>query len=170
MLDSAEQAGLGVLGAVKLEERFANQRISECAHLEGNDEGTSQAIEPLKSSKGGIIFTSLGNFDTLCGHGNDPRGFADALEASDRWLPDLHAVMRPSDVVPPTADRGRHPTMPGTDHSREYMPLLVWGAAVECGVDLGTRGTFADSGAAVSILLGLALPQIGFGFAHQILI
>jgi phosphopentomutase len=137
--------------------------------VEDNDEGISRTIELTKHSKGGIILANLGDFDTLYGHRNNPQGFADALQAFDHRLPEIQAVMRPGDVAFITADHGCDPTTASTDHSREHVPLLVWGAAVKHSVNLGTRSTFADLGATVASLLGLAPPQVGESFAQVIL-
>jgi phosphopentomutase len=169
VLDAAQAAGIDVLGVGKIDYLYANQGVTECTHVQNNDEGISRTIELTKGGKQGIILTNLGDFDTLFGHRNNPEGFADALQAFDRRLPEIQAAMRPGDVAFITADHGCDPTTASTDHSREYVPLLVWGAAVKPGVDLGVRGTFADLGATVAELLGLPQPQAGESFAQAIL-
>jgi phosphopentomutase len=169
VLDIVQEAGLGVWGVGKLDYLFANQGISECIHVEDNDEGISQTLNLIKRPNWGIIFTNLGDFDTLFGHRNNPQGFAAALEAFDRRVPEIEAAMLPGDVAFITADHGCDPTTPSTDHSREYVPVLTWGKAVKQGVDLGTRGTFADLGATIATLLGLSQPLTGDSFAKEIL-
>jgi phosphopentomutase len=168
VLDSAQQAGLPVIGVGKIDYLFANQGIDNCIHVKDNNEGTSQTIALLGSLERGIIFTNLGDFDTLYGHRNNPRGFADALEAFDRRLPEIQAATRPDDILFVTADHGCDPTMISTDHSREYVPLLVWGAAVKNGVNLGVRPTFADVGATVASLFGLDQPEVGQSLVREI--
>jgi phosphopentomutase len=169
VLDSAQAAGFDVWGVGKVDYLFANRGISECIHVKDNDEGISRTIELTRRSKGGIILTNLGDFDTVFGHRNNPEGFASALQAFDARLPEIQAAMRSADVALITADHGCDPTTASTDHSREYAPLLVWGAAVRPGVNLGTRRTLADLGATVASLLGLAQPQAGESFAQAIL-
>jgi phosphopentomutase len=168
VLELAQEAGLDVLGVGKVDYLFANQGVTDCIHVKDNDEGMSQTLAVMASLDRGVIVTNLGDFDTLYGHRNDPRGFADALEAFDRWLPEIQDAARTEDVVFITADHGCDPTTSSTDHSREYVPLLVWGSTVKRGVDLGTRKTFADLGATMAQLLGLAPPQTGESFVSEI--
>jgi phosphopentomutase len=168
VLDFAQEAGLDVLGVGKVDYLFANQGITDCVHVKDNDEGISQTIETIKSLDRGIVLTNLGDFDTVFGHRNNPQGFAAALEAFDHRLPEIQAAMQPDDVLFITADHGCDPTTASTDHSREYVPLLVGGAAVKGGVNLGARATFADLGATVASLLRLVQPTTGESFAHEI--
>jgi phosphopentomutase len=169
VLDAAQAAGVDVLGVGKIDYLYANQGVTECIHVQHNDEGISRTIELTKGGRKGIILANLGDFDTLFGHRNNPEGFADALQAFDRRLPEIQVAMRPGDVAFITADHGCDPTTTSTDHSREYVPLLVWGAAIKAGVNLGVRDTFADLGATVAHLLGLAPPQVGESFARAML-
>lgn len=169
VLDFAQEAELDVMGVGKVDYLFANQGFTECVHVEDNDDGISQTLTAMnKLDKRGIILTNLGDLDTLFGHRINPQGFAAALEAFDRRLPEIQAAVQPDDVVFITADHGCDPTTPSTDHSREYVPLLVCGDTVKSGVDLGIRTTFADLGATVSCLLRFAPPLVGESFAHEI--
>jgi len=168
VLDLAQDAGLDVLGVGKVDYLFANQGITDCVHVKDNDEGISQTIAVMAASERGIILTNLGDFDTVYGHRNNPRGFADALEAFDRRLPEIQAAARAGDVLFFTADHGCDPTTPSTDHSREYVPLLVWGVVVKNRVNLGVRATFADLGATVATFLGLDQPKAGESLACEI--
>lgn len=168
VLDFAQEAGLDVLGVGKVDYLFANQGITDCVHVKDNDEGISQTIVAINSLERGIVLTNLGDFDTVFGHRNNPQGFAGALEAFDHRLPEIQAAMQPDDVLFITADHGCDPTTVSTDHSREYVPLLVGGATVKSGVNLGVRATFADLGATVASLLGLVQPETGKSFAQQI--
>jgi phosphopentomutase len=108
------------------------------------------------------VFVNLVDFDMLYGHRNDPQGYARALEEMDRALPRILGKLRPGEVCAITADHGCDPTTPSTDHSREYVPLLVH-APGRGGGNLGTRGSFADLGATVSEYFGLR-PEVGTSF------
>jgi phosphopentomutase len=123
----------------------------------------------LQTSDRGLIFANLVDFDMLYGHRNNPRGYADALEAADARVPELRGAMRQEDVLFFTADHGNDPTTSSTDHSREYVPLLACGTRVRAGTDLGTRETFADLGATVAELLGIGAIPVGTSFAKQLL-
>ena len=115
------------------------------------------------------FFANLNDFDTLYGHRNNPRGYADALEAFDQRLPEIEAAMRNDDVTIITADHGNDPTTPSTDHSRERVPVLVFGHHIKPGVDLGTRSTFADVSATIADLLDLDWPGPGESFAKEVI-
>jgi phosphopentomutase len=116
------------------------------------------------------VFTNLVDFDEAYGHRNDPEGYGAALEAFDRRLPEILGAMGDGDVLFVTADHGNDPTTPSTDHSRERVPLLIAGQSVRPGVDLGTRTTFADCGATILELLGVAGTVTGTSFAADILL
>jgi phosphopentomutase len=105
----------------------------------------------------GLIFVNLVDFDQLYGHRNDVEGYARALEAVDDWLPSIEARLRPDDLLILTADHGCDPTTASTDHSREYVPLLVYGKGSRPGVDLGTRKTLSDIGQTVAENFGTAI-------------
>src|SRR5439155_939681 len=115
----------------------------------GNQEGQELLSGQARRSGEGLVFANLVDFDQSYGHRNDPRGFARALESFDQSLGELLGRLRDDEVCMVTADHGNDPTTPSTDHSREYVPLLVAGARVRPGVDLGTRDTFADVGGTV---------------------
>ncbi len=117
----------------------------------------------------GMIFSNLIEFDMVYGHRNDARGFADALEAFDRAVPEIQKKMRPGDIAMIVADHGVDPTTPGTDHTREYIPLLVFGPHVRHNTNLGTRATFSDVSATVAEIFELP-PGIGTSFLKDILI
>jgi phosphopentomutase len=170
LLDRLVEAGQGVMAVGKIEDIFAHRGISETIHSTNNMAGIDATLEFMRRSagKGGFIFTNLVDFDMLYGHRNDPRGYADALQAVDARLPELLAAMRAEDVLFFTADHGNDPTTTSTDHSREYVPLLATGQRVRAGVNLGTRETFADLGATVGDLLGIASCGVGSSFAGEL--
>lgn len=156
MLDKACQKGLPVNAIGKVGDIFAGRGITHHIRTKCNAEGITLTLELIKhGDEHGLIFTNLVDFDTMYGHRNDPEGFARAMHEFDAALPELIAALRPSDVLIITADHGVDPTLGGTDHTREAVPLLVYGASVEPGVHLGIRQTFADVSATILHLLNL---------------
>jgi phosphopentomutase len=152
----------------KIEDIFAHRGITDSIHSTNNMGGIDATLRFMDDSDSGLIFANLVDFDMLYGHRNNPRGFADALEAVDARVPELWAVMRPTDLLFLTADHGNDPTTSSTDHSREYVPLLAAGHRIKAGTDLGTRETFADQGATVADLLGVGEIPVGTSFAGQL--
>ena len=116
----------------------------------------------------GFIFTNLVDFDTQYGHRNDVVGYAANLERFDARLAKLLPMLRADDLLVVTADHGNDPTTPSTDHAREYVPLLVTGAHVKAGVDLGTRRTFADLGQTLAEVFGVGRLPHGTSFLSEI--
>ncbi len=154
-LDAICAQGLEVIGVGKIYDIFAGQGISRSYATSGNKEGMERILQLLNTASPGVIFANLVDFDQLYGHRNDAVGYARALEEFDAYLPRLIDNLGEEDIFIITADHGCDPTAPGTDHTREYVPLLVSGTLVRSGVDLGTRATFADVGASVADFLGV---------------
>ena len=147
ILDALDRAGHEVVGIGKIEDIFCHRGITTVDHTKNNPAGIAATQRFLESGAGELIFTNLVDFDMLYGHRNDVEGYAAALEAFDAALPAMLGALREGDLLMITADHGCDPTTPSTDHSREYIPLLVTGAHVRPGTSLGTRDTFADIGA-----------------------
>lgn len=126
-------------------------------------------LDFLNEDFSGLLITNLIEFDMIYGHRNDPGGFAEKLEAFDRRVPEIWQALKPADIVMIVADHGVDPTTTSTDHSREYIPLLVFGPRVSSGVDLGTRQTFADVAATIAELFSLEMPEVGASFLQEIL-
>jgi phosphopentomutase len=124
--------------------------------------------EQMAQKPRGLIFANLVDFDTLYGHRNDVAGYAANLERFDARLSRLIPRLREEDLLVVTADHGNDPSTPSTDHSREYVPLLVAGARVRKGVDLGTRSTFADLGQTLAEIFGVRALPFGQSFASEI--
>jgi phosphopentomutase len=122
-----------------------------------NEQSIQQTIAALNEKSRGLIFSNLVDFDMLYGHRRDTEGYAKALEYFDSRLPDIEAAMSTDDLMIITADHGNDPTFPGSDHTREYAPLLVFGKAIRHGVDLGTRASLADIGQTIADNFGLKL-------------
>ncbi len=169
VLDAAKNAGLDVIAVGKIEDIFNGQGITESVHTKDNMDGIDQTIEYLKKDNRGIIFTNLVDFDAKYGHRRDPQGYRQALEAFDRRLPELLENLREDDIIILTADHGNDPTYGGTDHTREYIPIVIYGKKVKGNVDIGTRSSFADIAATVADLLNIEKPAIGTSFKELII-
>lgn len=155
LLDQLHERGVPVYAVGKISDIFLGRGITRSAKTVSNEDGMRKTAEAMRQQPDGLIFVNLVDFDQLYGHRNDVEGYAAALEAVDRWLPDLD--LRPSDLLIITADHGCDPTTPSTDHSREFTPLLAYGEQVRPNVDLGTRASLADIGATVAANFGTSL-------------
>ena len=169
ILDAVKAAGLEVMGVGKIEDIFAGRGLTRSNHTGNNMAGVDAIIEFLGQDNRGLIFSNLVDFDALYGHRNNPAGYAEALAAVDRRLPEIEAALGRGDVTIITADHGNDPTTPSTDHSRERVPLLVAGPPVKAGLNLGTRATFADISATIAGLLDVPWAGPGRSFAGEIL-
>ena len=119
----------------------------------GNPACIEATLDYLKQGFNGLLFVNLVDFDMAYGHRNDPQGYADALAYFDQKLPEIQSYLTPEDLLIITADHGCDPTFPGTDHTREYVPILCWYPGMEKLVDLGTRKTYADMAATIADFL-----------------
>lgn len=155
VLDRLFRAGIPTVGIGKIDDLFAGRGIMHKVHTENNPDGMAKLLEALAAHPSGFIFTNLVEFDMVWGHRNDPVGFAKGLADFDSWLPSLLSSMRESDALFIVADHGIDPTTPSTDHSRELIPLLVYGPALRKGVNLGTRSTYADLAATLAEMFNL---------------
>jgi phosphopentomutase len=169
LLDRLKAARHPVVGIGKIEDLFAGRGLTKAIHTQSDDHGMDTLEVELEATRRGLIFVNLVDFDTAYGHRNDPSGYAANLERFDARLARLLTALTPGDVLVVTADHGNDPTTPSTDHSREYVPLLVMGAPVQHGVDLGTRQTFADLGQTVADLFGVPPVDQGTSFLARIL-
>jgi phosphopentomutase len=167
LLDRLRGANLEVHGVGKIRDIFAGRGITSATCSSGNTDGMEKTLKALSCVEKGLIFTNLVDFDTLYGHRLDPVGFGRALEEFDRWLPDFMAAMEKDDLLIITADHGCDPTTPGTDHTREYVPLLCWHKKAESGYPLGVRRTFADIAATVANLFSIQMEN-GTGFLNEL--
>ncbi|MFZ5817423.1 MAG: phosphopentomutase [Bacillota bacterium] len=168
LLDFVKEAGLSVLAVGKIGDIFTGHGITWGEHTKDNADGLRLIHDCLDRREPGLIFANLVDFDMLYGHRRDVEGYARALIEFDSALPGLMAKLGPQDVLVVTADHGNDPTHHGTDHTREYVPVLLYGEPVKPGVDLGTRSTLADLGATVAELLGVEYRGWGSSFARQI--
>lgn len=155
LLDAMKSNGLEVKAVGKIEDIFNGKGITDAVHTKNNMEGVDKTIEYMKQEFNGIIFTNLVDFDMLFGHRNDVEGYGKALMEFDVRLPEIMDAMNEEDILVITADHGCDPTTPSTDHSREYVPLLMYGKKLKSGIELGTRGTYSDLAATLSEYFGL---------------
>ena len=148
---------------------FAGRGVSQSHPTKSDGEGVDRVESLLATQDGGLIFANLVDFDTLYGHRNDTPGYAANLERFDVRLARLLPKLRPDDLLVLTADHGNDPTTPSTDHSREHVPVLLYGAQVHAGVDLGTRTSFADLAQTLAGLFGVAPLAHGTSFLSDIM-
>jgi phosphopentomutase len=168
LLDALKADGKEVMGVGKIEDIFAHRGLTQSNHTSDNMAGVDAILQFMDTGADGLIFANLVDFDMLYGHRNNARGYADALEEFDSRLPEIQQALRNGDVLILTADHGNDPTTPGTDHSRERVPILVAGPQVHRGINLGTRDSFADVTATIAEMLGVAWHGAGKSFARSI--
>jgi phosphopentomutase len=159
VLERLAGKGVRVVGVGKIPDIYDGQGIAESVHTEGNADGLRKTCELLQTMAPGFLFVNLVDTDMLYGHRRDPDGYARALVEIDSALPSLVAGLRGDDVLVLTADHGNDPTFPGSDHTREYVPLLAYSSARTAGADLGVRESFADLGATVADYFGVPSPR-----------
>jgi len=169
LLDLLTDAGTPVVAIGKIEDLFAGRGMSRAMHTISDAHGMDEVERALETTPRGLIFANLVDFDTVYGHRNDPAGYAANLERFDARLSALLPRISAGDLLIITADHGNDPTTPSTDHSREHVPLLVFGPSVRAGVDLGTRQTFADLGQTLAELFSVGPLKHGTSFLNQIL-
>ncbi len=169
ILDALSGAGLEAIGVGKIDDLFARQGLTGSHHTLDTHECVDALIGLSRRSFRGLVFVNLIEFDMLYGHRNDPHGYAAALAEFDSRVPDIVGAMGEGDLLMVVSDHGNDPVAPSSDHSREYVPLLVSGAQVRPGVDLGVRETFADVAATLADLFDLQPPAAGHSFADQAL-
>ena len=167
LLNLLQQQGIPTCGIGKIGDLFAGEGLSESFPTSGNSDGMRMTLEALDKINRGLIMTNLVDFDMLYGHRLDVAGFGRALQEFDRWFPELLQKIAADDLVMITADHGCDPTIPGTDHSREYVPLLLYSQAILAPRNLGVRQTFADVGATVADNFQIFLPE-GQSFFPQL--
>ncbi len=167
-LDRAVAASLPVLAIGKIQDLFAGRGITKAFHTASDDEGMDYVEGQMDDVERGLIFANLVDFDTQYGHRNDVEGYARNLEQFDARLARLLPRLGPDDLLIVTADHGNDPTTSSTDHSREYVPLIVSGSRVRAGRDLGTRQTFADLGQTLAENFGLGRLAHGTSFLAEI--
>jgi phosphopentomutase len=167
LLPVLSDAGLDVVAVGKIASIYDAVGVTEDLRAKNNDQAVDQTISALGKKTRGLIFSNLVDFDMLYGHRRDVEGYARALEHFDRRLPEIEAAMRDTDLLLLTADHGNDPTFRGTDHTREYTPLIAYGPHARAGVNLGDRESLADIGQTVADNFGLRL-NAGESFLREI--
>ena len=159
VLDLLAAEGVQTIGVGKIPDIYDGHGIARSVHTEGNADGLRKTYDLLGLVEEGFIFVNLVDTDMLYGHRRDPAGYGRALREIDDALPGVAAQLRPGDLLVLTADHGNDPTFPGTDHTREQVPLIVYSPEQRLGRDLGVRESFCDLGATVADYFGVAAPQ-----------
>lgn len=168
-LEYIKEAELKVMAVGKIEDIFNGKGITDAVHIKNNMDGVDKTLLFMKQSTEGFIFTNLVDFDMLYGHRNDIKGYAKALVDFDRRIPEITKNMNSEDILIITADHGCDPTTVSTDHSREYIPLIVYGDQVKKNVNLGIRESFCDIGKTILDIFGIQNSLNGESFKNKIL-
>ncbi|MBI3050040.1 MAG: phosphopentomutase [Acidobacteria bacterium] len=169
LLDRLTASGVPVVAIGKITDLFAGRGIGRTVPTRGDADGLEKVAAAMAEGTPGLIFANLVDFDTVYGHRNDVAGYAANLERVDAALGRLTAALGAGDLFVVTADHGNDPTTPSTDHSREYVPILLTGPRVRAGADIGTRSTFADLGQTLAENFGVARLAYGSSFLGEIL-
>jgi phosphopentomutase len=170
LLDLLTKRNIPVVTIGKVRDLFAGRGINRALHSSSDGEGVDHLLDVMRSDTEGLVFINLVDFDTQFGHRNDIAGYASNLERFDARLADVLRTLRGSDLLVITADHGNDPTTPSTDHSREYVPILVTGSRVPEGINLGTRASFADLGQTLAANFGVGPLPSGTSFLEQIVV
>jgi phosphopentomutase len=168
LLDRLAERHVTIHAVGKIADVFLGRGITTSVKTKNNADGMTQTTRAIDTVSDGLIFTNLVDFDQQYGHRNDVEGYAAALEQFDAWLPELRKHLTDSDLAIITADHGCDPTTPSTDHSREYVPLLIFGHKVRGAVDLRLRATLSDVGQTVAHNFGTGIEK-GTSFLPQII-
>jgi phosphopentomutase len=168
VMNELKEAGFDSIGIGKISDIYAGEGITKSIKTKSNMDGVDQLLQVIDQPFQGLSFLNLVDFDALYGHRRDPIGYGQALQSFDERLPEILSKLRASDLLILTADHGNDPVHHGTDHTREYVPLLVYHSAITSGSNLGVRETFADIGATIADNFGVKGPVIGTSFLKHI--
>lgn len=166
VLNALQDNGIYTMGVGKIEDIFCMSGLAESDHAAGNPACVDSLVKAMHRDFTGLVFVNLVDFDSVYGHRRDVQGYADALAYFDSRLPEIQGLMKEDDLLILTADHGCDPAYTGTDHTREYVPILAWSPLMTGLTDLGTRATYADMAATVADLFGLPDRFDAQSFAH----
>ena len=169
LLDILQEYAIPTIGIGKINDLYAHQGISHALETKNNAEGMNSLLQALDHYPAGLIMANLVDFDMLWGHRNDVTGFKNGLELFDQWLGKFLQQLQPDDLLLITSDHGNDPTTPGTDHSREYVPVLIYGQKIRAGVNLGIRKTFSDVQASLAEFFEVPRTSAGENFLNMVL-
>lgn len=168
VMNRLQDAGLASIAIGKISDIYADEGVTRAIRTKDNMDGVDQMLATMKEEFTGLSFVNLVDFDAKYGHRRDPQGYGLALMEFDARVPELLSALQENDLLIITADHGNDPTHHGTDHTREYVPLLVYHKQMDAGSDLGIRQTFADVGATIADNFGVEAPAIGESFLKKI--
>ena len=168
LLDVLAASAIPVISIGKVRDLFAGRGVTRSRHTTSDDDGVDAVLEAMRDERAGLIFANLVDFDAVYGHRNDVAGYAANLERFDTRLGPLLERLEPTDLLIITGDHGNDPSTPSTDHSREFVPVLLTGGRVRRGADIGTRATFADLGQTLAANFGVAPLAHGTSFLEDI--
>ncbi|WP_420798994.1 phosphopentomutase [Paenisporosarcina cavernae] len=168
VMNELKDANLDVIAIGKISDIYNGEGVTESIRTKSNEDGMDQLIHVLEKDFTGISFLNLVDFDALFGHRRDPQGYGEALEAFDARLHEVFAKLKEDDLLIITADHGNDPTFTGSDHTREYVPLLIFSPSIQNGYELPTRETFADIGATIADNFDVKSPAFGKSFLSEL--
>ncbi|WP_010095997.1 phosphopentomutase [Ornithinibacillus scapharcae] len=168
VMNTLADAKFDVIAIGKISDIYDGEGVTKSLRTKDNDDGMTKLVETLDMDFHGISFLNLVDFDAKYGHRRDPQGYGEALEAYDARLPEVLEKLKSDDLLIITADHGNDPVHHGTDHTREYVPLLVYYKGIDEGKELPIRETFADIGATIADNFGVELPKHGKSFLNEI--
>jgi phosphopentomutase len=168
VMNEMKDAGLDVIAIGKISDIYDGEGVTKSLRTVSNMDGMDKLVESLNMEFTGLSFLNLVDFDALYGHRRDPEGYGKALEEYDARLPEVFAKLKEDDLLIITADHGNDPVAPGTDHTREYVPLIVYSKQMQAGKELPIRETFADIGATVADNFKIKMPEFGKSFLQEL--
>src|SRR5699024_9401543 len=168
VMNELKDAGYDVIALGKISDIYDGEGVTEAIRTVDNEDGMTKLVESMNEDFTGISFLNLVDFDAKYGHRRDPIGYGKALEAYDARLPEVFAKLKDDDLLIITADHGNDPVHHGTDHTREYVPLLVYHNQINNAQELPIRKTFADIGATISENFNVKMPEYGTSFLSDV--
>ncbi|CEH29896.1 phosphopentomutase [Aneurinibacillus migulanus] len=168
VMNKLKDAGYTSMALGKISDIYAGEGVTEAVKTKSNMDGVDKLLNAMSKQFTGLAFINLVDFDALYGHRRNPTGYGESLEEFDRRLPEILEALTDDDLLIITADHGNDPIHHGTDHTREYVPLLVYHKGLKAGKELGIRETFADIGATIADNFEIEKPKIGTSFLHTI--
>ncbi|MEH7178614.1 phosphopentomutase [Neobacillus vireti] len=169
VMNEMKDAGLDVIAIGKISDIYDGEGVTQSLRTISNMDGMDKLVQTLDMEFTGMSFLNLVDFDALYGHRRDPKGYGKALEEYDARLPEVFAKMKEDDLLVITADHGNDPVAPGTDHTREYVPLLIYSLNMTAGKELPIRETFADIGATIAENFNVKMPNFGKSFLNELI-